>query len=133
MAIFVSQVVAKSQIHKIFKPQNLTDFLRFGPIFFSCEVNLWFWKYTQSFKVKQQSRRWGNHSILVKSVSTRWALLSTKNYLKISSFWPETPGFDSKIFGTESQRACNELPSTSVLRTVKLPQEYNSWTNVNIL
>ena len=34
MAIFVSQVVAKSQIHKIFKSQNLTDFLRFRPIFF---------------------------------------------------------------------------------------------------
>ena len=35
MAIFVSQVMAKSQVHKIFKSQNLTDFLRFKPIFFS--------------------------------------------------------------------------------------------------
>ena len=34
MAIFVSQVVAKSQIHKIFKFQNLTVFLRLRPIFF---------------------------------------------------------------------------------------------------
>ena len=33
LAIFVSQVVAKSQIHKIFKSQNLTDILRFKPIF----------------------------------------------------------------------------------------------------
>ena len=54
MAIFVSQSVAKSQIHKIFKSQNLTDFLRFRLIFFSCEVNLYLWKHTQSFKVKQQ-------------------------------------------------------------------------------
>ena len=36
--------------------QNLTDFLRFRLIFFSCEVNLYFWKHTQRFKVKQQSR-----------------------------------------------------------------------------
>ena len=56
MAVFVSQVVAKSQIQKIFKSQNLTDFLRFRSIFFSCEVNLYFWKHTQSFKVKQQFR-----------------------------------------------------------------------------
>ena len=33
-AVFVSQVVGKSQIQKIFKSQNLTDYLRFGPIFF---------------------------------------------------------------------------------------------------
>ena len=35
MAIFVSKVVVKSQIHKIFKSQNLTAFLRFKPTFFS--------------------------------------------------------------------------------------------------
>ena len=33
MTIFVTQVRAKFQIHKIFKSQKLTDFLRFGPIF----------------------------------------------------------------------------------------------------
>ena len=55
-AVFVSQVVAKSQIQQIFKSQNLTAFLRFRPIFFSCEVNLYFWKHIQSFKVKQQLR-----------------------------------------------------------------------------
>ena len=52
----MSQVIAKSQIQKNFKSQNLTDFLRFRLIFFSCEVNSYFWKHTQSFKVKQQSR-----------------------------------------------------------------------------
>ena len=35
MAIFVSQVEAKSQTHNIVKSQNLTDFLRFRPNFFS--------------------------------------------------------------------------------------------------
>ena len=44
------------EIQKIFKSQNITDFLRFGPILFSCEVNIYFWKPTQSFKVKQQFR-----------------------------------------------------------------------------
>ena len=39
MAIFVSQVVAKYQIHKIFKYQNFTAFLRFRP-FFPSHVNL---------------------------------------------------------------------------------------------
>ena len=56
MAIFVSQVVAKYQIHKIFKSQNLTAFLYLDQFFFLCEVNLSFWKHTQSFKVKQQFR-----------------------------------------------------------------------------
>ena len=40
MAIFVSQVVAKSQIDKILKSQNLAVFLRFRPIFFSYQVNI---------------------------------------------------------------------------------------------
>ena len=69
----------------------------------------------------------------MKSVSAQWALLSTKTLTKISPFPPENPGFDPRIFGIESQRASNELPSTSVLITVKLPTEYNRWTNVNIL
>ena len=33
MAIFVSQGEAKSQFRQIFKSQNLTQFLRFGPKF----------------------------------------------------------------------------------------------------
>ena len=33
MAIFVSQGEAKSQFRQIFKSQNLTQFLRFGPNF----------------------------------------------------------------------------------------------------
>ena len=48
MAIFVSQIEAKSQTHEIFKSQNPTDFLRFRP-------NLYSWMYTQIFKVKEQS------------------------------------------------------------------------------
>ena len=59
------------------------------------------------------SRRWGNHSILVKSVSARWALLSMKTEPKILSFRPEIPGFDPRIFGIESQCASNELLSAS--------------------
>ena len=35
MAIFVSQIEAKSQTHEIVKSQNPTDFLRFRPNFFS--------------------------------------------------------------------------------------------------
>ena len=69
------------------------------------------------------SRRWGNHSILVKSVSAQWALLSPNTYPKISSFQPELPGFDPRIFGTESERTSDELPSTSGLRTVKMQPE----------
>ena len=34
MAVFVIQVMTKSQIQKNFKSQNFTDFLRFRPIFF---------------------------------------------------------------------------------------------------
>ena len=79
------------------------------------------------------SKRWGNHSILVKSVSARWALLSMKTYPKISSFQPEIPGFDPRIFGTESERASNELRSASGLRRVKMQPEQNDWTTVNIL
>ena len=40
--IFVNQVEAKSQIHNIFKSQNLSDFFDISdPIFFSGEVNLY--------------------------------------------------------------------------------------------
>ena len=38
-AVFVSQVVTKSQIQKMFKSQNLTDFFDLDQLFFSCEVN----------------------------------------------------------------------------------------------
>ena len=56
MAIFVSQVEAKSQTHKIVKSQNLIDYLRFRPnFFFSCEINLYSCMHTQIFKVKEQS------------------------------------------------------------------------------
>ena len=52
MAIFLSQVVAKSQIHKIFKSQNLTTFLRFRQFFLSCEVNLYF---ASTYKVSRSN------------------------------------------------------------------------------
>ena len=66
------------------------------------------------------SRQRGNHSILVKSVSARWALLSMKTEPKISSFRPEIPGFDPRIFGIESQRTSNELLSSSDLIRIKI-------------
>ena len=54
MAIFVIQVVTKSQIQKIIKYQNLNVFLIFRPkfFFFSCQVNLNVLKHTQSVKAK---------------------------------------------------------------------------------
>ena len=66
------------------------------------------------------SRRWGNHSILGKSVSAQWALLRTKTLPKIFSFWPENSGFDPVICGIESQRTSNELLSDFAKRTVKM-------------
>ena len=65
-------------------------------------------------EVAPVSRRWRNHSLFVNFVFARWALLSLKTDTKISSFHPEIPGFDPGIFGTESKRASNELPSSSV-------------------
>ena len=38
---------------------------------------------------------------------------------KISSFWLEIPGFNPRTFGSESKHARNELPSASVLKTLK--------------
>ena len=66
------------------------------------------------------SRQLGNHSIFVNSVSARWALLSMKTEPKISSFRPEIPGFDPRIFGIESQRTSNELLSSSDLIRIKI-------------
>ena len=69
------------------------------------------------------SRRRGNHSIFVKPVSARWALLSLIANFKISSFHFEIVGFDPRIFGTESKRASNELRSFSVQETRKVLPE----------
>ena len=44
-------------------------------------------------------RHWGNHNMLVKSVSARWALLSTK----ISSFPPEIPRVNPRISGRKEK------------------------------
>ena len=59
--------------------------------------------------------------------------MSMKTEPKILSFRPEIPGFDPRIFGTESERASNELRSASGLRRIKILPEQNDWTTVNIL
>ena len=56
-----------------------------------------------------------------------------KTYPKISSFQHEIPGFEPRVFGTDSERASNELRSASGLRRVKMQPEQNDWTTVNIL
>ena len=62
--------------------------------------------------------RGSSHRVL--HCSPQWALWSMKTSPKISSYRPEIPGFDPRIFGTESKCASNELSSASVLRTVKV-------------
>ena len=66
----------------------------------------------------------GINSLFVIPVSARWALLSLKTDYKISSFHPEIPGFDPGTFGVESWRTSYELPSSSVMVTIKTHPEY---------
>ena len=66
----------------------------------------------------------GINSLFVIPVSARWALLSLKTDYKISSFHPEIPGFDPGTFGVESWRTSDELPSSSVVVTIKTHPEY---------
>ena len=49
--------------------------------------------------------------------------LSQKTYPKISSFHPEIPEFDPGIFRLKSERAINELLSSTVLTTRKIQLE----------
>ena len=74
-------------------------------------------------EVAPVSRRRGNHSIFVKPVSARWALLSVKADCKISSFHPKIPSFDPGTFGVGSKRASNELPRNSVQHMIKTQPE----------